>query len=121
MPDYANVLISVLHRGAIACGVPKWGQCCCHLQGSCRYGVTTSSAFQLYIIQLKSWEEPGDRAEDEKVECDMKWEHILKYIQLAIMGRLRMDKLSLSLCRVFISKVIVTVTVHLRLWVASFS
>ena len=79
MPEYTDVLIPVLHRGAIACGVHKCDLCCYHLQGSCRRGARCTYAH--------SWDERLERicqicTKDDRVECDTKWEHILKYIQL---------------------------------------
>ena len=57
---------------------------------------------QCLVYSWKAGEEPGNEAKDEKVECDVKWEHILKYVQITINCRLRMEKLSPRFCRVFL-------------------
>lgn len=100
IPDYANVLISVLHHGAIACGVHKWVSVL--LSYSRLLQTWCNQLPQHLVYSWKAGEEPGNEAKDEKVECDMKWEHILKYVQITINCRLRMEKLLPRFCRVFL-------------------
>ena len=77
---YKDVLIPVLHNGAIASGVDKCEFCRFHLDGTCRRSRCTYA---------HSW---GERAEwicpkctdKEKTECDFKWEHILQYKRLGV-------------------------------------
>ena len=79
---YVDVLIPVLHRGAIASGVDKCELCRHHLDGDCRRGVRCTYAH--------SWDERLEWicptcTNDHKLECDNKWQHILSYKKLGVM------------------------------------
>ena len=89
MSGYNDMFIHVTLHGAIVCGVPMCNLCCYHLQGSCRRGAKCTYHFQDeqlgWICTI--W------TKDAKSEFDIRWEHILKHIQLG----LRMDELLLSI------------------------
>ena len=78
---YTDVLIPVLHHGAIASGVDKCDLCRFHLEGSCRRGLRCTYAH--------GW---GERSEwicpicskQNGIECEHKWDHILQYQRVGI-------------------------------------
>ena len=86
-PNILMFFITVVHLGAIACGVHKYDLYCFHLQGSCRH-----AARYTYVHSWDEWICPICTKDDK---CDMKWEHICSTSSLKHIG-LRMDKLLLS-------------------------
>ena len=82
-PNILMFFITVMHLGAIACGVHKYDLYCYHLQGSCRHAARCT-----YVHSWDEWICPICTKDDK---CDMKWEHKLQYIWKHI--GLRMDKL----------------------------